>query len=71
MMNQNKFYEVFKMHSSKGFTTGLLTGAVVGGIMGMLMDPIKDKESKKLRSSAGTIVHSVGNIIDGIADMKS
>lgn len=59
------------MRSAKGFTTGLLTGAVVGGIMGMVMDPIKDRESKKMRKSAGSIIHSVGNIVDGFADMKS
>lgn len=55
----------------KGFTTGLITGAVVGGVMGMVMDPIKDSESKKLKKSAGNIIHSVGNIVDGIAEMRN
>ena len=54
----------------KGFTSGLLTGAVVGGIMGMVIDPMKDNESKKLKKNAGSIIHSVGNIVDGIADMR-
>lgn len=59
------------MRSAKKFTTGLITGAIVGGIMGMVIDPIKDKESNKMRKSAGSIIHSVGNIIDGFTDMKS
>lgn len=54
----------------KGFTAGLISGAVVGGIVGMVMDPIKDHESKKLKKSAGNIIHSVGNIVDGIAEMR-
>lgn len=54
----------------KGFTTGLITGAVVGGVMGMIIDPMKDGSSKKLKKSAGTIIHSVGNIVDSVADMR-
>ncbi len=56
---------------SKGFTTGLITGAVVGGIVGMCADPIKDKDSKKIKKSAGSIIRSVGNMIDGISDMHN
>ena len=54
----------------KGFTTGLLTGAVVGGMMGAMMDPIKDSDSKKIKKNAGSLIHSVGNIIDGIVEMR-
>ncbi len=55
---------------AKRFTAGLLTGAVIGGVVGMIIDPIKDKESKKLHRGAGSILHTVGNIVDGLADMK-
>ena len=58
------------MISFKGFTTGLMAGAVVGGIMGAVIDPLKDKESKKIHKSAGSIMHSVGNLIDGFSDMR-
>ncbi len=58
------------MISFKNFTTGLMAGAVAGGILGMVLDPLKDKESKKLHKSAGNIMHSVGNIIDGFSDMR-
>lgn len=54
---------------SKGFTTGLLTGAVVGGIMGMCIDPLKDKDSQRMRKSAGKIVHSMENMADSISCM--
>lgn len=55
---------------AKRFTAGLLTGAVIGGVVGMIIDPIKDKDCKKLRHGAGSILHTVGNIVDGLADMK-
>ena len=57
------------MFLSKGFTTGLLTGAVVGSIMGMCIDPLKDKESRMIRRSAGKIVHSMENMADNLSDM--
>lgn len=60
-----------ELFCSKGFTAGLITGAVVGGICGMVMDPIKDKETKKIRKNAGNIIRSVGNIVDGFSDMHS
>ena len=37
----------------------------------MVMDPIKDKETKKIRKNAGNIIRSVGNIVDGFSDMHS
>ncbi|MGM9551677.1 MAG: hypothetical protein ACI3XA_05420 [Clostridia bacterium] len=58
------------MFCSKGFTTGLFTGAVIGSVVGALMDPMKDKDSKKLKKGAGTIIHSVGNIVDSVAEMR-
>ena len=58
------------MFCTKGFTTGLLTGAVIGGAMGILMDPMKDKDMKKIKRGAGTIIHSVGNIVDSVAEMR-
>lgn len=51
----------------KGFTAGLLAGAAVGSLMGMVLDPLKDKDSKKLRQSAGELIDSVGN---AMSDMK-
>lgn len=54
---------------SKGFATGLLTGAVVGSIMGMCIDPLKDKDSQRMRKSAGKIVNSVENMADTISGM--
>lgn len=51
----------------KNFATGLLAGAAVGGIMGMVLDPLKDKDSKKLKKNAGSLMHSAMNVID---DMK-
>lgn len=56
---------------SKGFTTGLFTGAVVGGIMGMCIDPLKDKDSKRIKRSAGKIVHSVENMADSFSNMHN
>ena len=52
----------------KGFTAGLLTGAAVGGLMGMVLDPMKDKDSKKLKKTAGEIVDSITNTM---GDMKN
>lgn len=57
------------MFLSKGFTTGLLTGAVVGGIMGMCIDPLKDRDSQRMRKSAGKIIHSMENMADSLSDM--
>ena len=54
---------------SKGFVTGLFMGAVAGGIMGMCIDPLKDKDSEKMRKSAGKIVHSVENMADSLSTM--
>ncbi|MBR5535111.1 MAG: YtxH domain-containing protein [Clostridia bacterium] len=51
---------------SKGFVTGLLTGAVAGGIMGMCIDPLKDKDSRRLRKSAGKIIHSMENMAENM-----
>jgi len=53
---------------AKRFTAGLLTGAVIGGIVGMMVDPISDKDHKKMRRGAGSIIHAVGNIVDGLVD---
>ncbi len=47
------------------FATGLVTGAVIGGIIGMAMEPMKEKECKKMKKGAGSIIHTVGNIVDG------
>lgn len=55
---------------AKRFTAGLVTGAVIGGIMGMIIDPVKDKDTKKIRHGAGSLIHTVGNIVDGLSDMK-
>lgn len=55
------------MNHMKGFAAGMLTGAAVGSIVGMVLDPLKDKDSKKLRQSAGNLMNSVG---DAIGDMK-
>ena len=57
------------MFLSKGFATGLLTGAVVGSIMGMCIDPLKDKDSQRMRKSAGKIVQSMENMADKISCM--
>ncbi len=54
----------------KGFTTGLITGAVVGSVMGMLIDPLKDCNAKKIKKSAGNIIHSVGDMVDGMIENK-
>lgn len=54
---------------SKGFATGLLTGAVVGSVMGMCIDPLKDKDSQRMRRSAGKIVHSMENMADNLSGM--
>ena len=54
----------------KGFTTGLITGAVVGSVMGMFIDPLKDCNAKKIKKSAGNIIHSVGNIVDTMTEDK-
>lgn len=56
---------------SKGFTTGLLAGAVVGGIAGMCMDPLKDKDSKKLKKTASSIVNSMENVASGMKSMHN
>lgn len=54
---------------SKGFATGLFTGAVVGAVMGMCIDPLKDKDSQRMRKSAGKIVNSMENMADTISCM--
>lgn len=56
---------------SKGFTTGLFTGAVVGGIMGACIDPLKDKDSRRIKKSAGKIAHSVENMANNFSDMHN
>ena len=53
---------------TKGFTTGLLTGAVIGGAIGMFMDPVKDRESRKIKKSAGDLIHSVSNVVEGLSE---
>ena len=53
---------------TKGFATGLLTGAVIGGALGMFIDPVKDKESKRIKKSAGDLIHSVGSVVEGISE---
>lgn len=59
------------MFCFKWFTTGLVTGAVVGSVMGMLIDPLKDCNAKKIKKSAGNIIHSVGNIVDTMTEDKN
>lgn len=51
----------------KGFTAGMLAGAAVGSLVGMALDPLKDKDSKKLKQSAGSFISSMG---DAMSDMK-
>ena len=51
-----------------GFTTGLLAGAVIGGMLGMFFDPIKDKDSRQMKKSAGSFIHSVGNAVEDMTD---
>lgn len=53
------------MFSCKGFMMGLMTGAVMGSMMSMMMEPMKSKDTKKLRKSAGDLIHSVGDMVDG------
>lgn len=59
------------MRSAGKMTKLLLTGAVVGGIIGMIANPLKKRKARKIRKNAGEIVHSVGNIIDGFAQMRA
>ena len=58
------------MFLSKGFATGLLTGDVVGSIVGMCVDPLKDKDSQRMRKSAGKIVQSMENMADNLSCMN-
>ena len=52
----------------RGFTTGLLAGAVLGGMLGMFFDPVKDKDSRQMKKSAGSFIHSVGNAVEGMRE---
>ena len=58
------------MFLSKGVATGLLTGAGVGSIVGMCVDPLKDKDSQRMRKSAGKIVQSMENMADNLSCMN-
>lgn len=51
----------------KGFTAGMLAGAAVGSLVGMALDPLKDKDSKKLRQSAENFINNMG---DAMNEMK-
>lgn len=52
------------------FTTGLLAGAVIGGMLGMFFDPVKDKDARQMKKSAGSFIHSVGNAVEDMADQR-
>lgn len=58
------------MFFSKGFAAGLLAGAVMGGIAGMILDPMKDKDSEKLRQGATEIADGVSSIVGTVSSMK-
>ncbi|MDO4563185.1 MAG: hypothetical protein Q4C12_05060 [Clostridia bacterium] len=58
------------MQRGNGFSKGLITGIVVGGVAGMLVDPMKDRESNKMRHGVGAVFRGMGNIIDSLAEMR-
>ena len=54
--------------SGKGFLGGMACGAVLGAMVGMIADPINDKQSKKLRSSANHMFKTIGSVIDTVME---
>lgn len=54
--------------SKTGFVTGLISGAVVGTMVTMAMDPIKDKQHKAMKKSAGKAFRTLGSVIDTIIE---
>lgn len=51
-----------------GFVTGLISGAVVGSMVTMAMDPIKDKQNKAMKKTAGKAFRTLGSVIDTIIE---
>lgn len=58
------------MTSGSRFITGLVTGAVVGAAVGMVLDPVKDKHNRVMKKGVSRTFRTLGNVIDGIIDMK-
>ncbi|MFA7636970.1 MAG: hypothetical protein WCX81_04325 [Monoglobales bacterium] len=48
------------------FGTGVLTGLVAGAVVGMIADPLKDKDSRKVQTHAGTVFKTIGSVIDSM-----
>ncbi len=58
------------MNHNSRFVAGLVTGAVVGAAVGMILDPVKDKHNRAMKSGASRTFRTLGNVIDGIIDVK-
>ena len=58
------------MNNGSRFVAGLVTGAVVGAAVGMILDPVTDKHNKAMKNGASRTFRTLGNVIDGIIDMK-
>ena len=48
------------------FTTGLITGAVIGAALGVMMDPMKEKHTNTLRSTASGFFKTIGGVLDNV-----
>lgn len=51
-----------------GFTVGLISGAVVGSMVTAVLDPMKDKQSKAMKKTAGKAFRTLGSVIDTIIE---
>ena len=52
------------------FAAGADMGTIVGATVGMILDPIKDKQNKEMKRTAGKAFRNLGSVIDGVLDMR-